>query len=161
MIVMKSSQAGFYRTKPLLSNVFCFALECWNLALTAGSVTARLAKFVVATSIYVGRIDTPVLAEDLLLNLDKFPVLFRKDLLATDAHHHPYIELLGTMYMMKLRHKGNFGKTSGSMWRLLFVVALMPWLKKYRIQDELNVEDEDLLKKIKEMSDVKKEVIEN
>ena len=30
-------------------------------------------------------------------DLDKFPVLFRKDLLATDAHHHPYIELLGTM----------------------------------------------------------------
>ena len=62
---------------------------------------------------------------------------------------------------MKLRHGGNFGKTSGSMWRLLFVVALMPWLKKYRIQDELNLDDEDLLKKIKEMSDVKKEVIEN
>ena len=48
--------------------------------------------------------------------------------------------------MMKLRHGDNFAKKAGSIWRLLFVFALMPWLTKYRISDELSV-DEDLLSK--------------
>ena len=38
---------------------------------------------------------------------------------------------------MKLRHKENFGSAGGSAWRLLFVTALMPWLKKRRIQESL------------------------
>ena len=37
------------------------------------------------------------------------------------------------MYLMKLKHGSNFGKKSSSAWRLLFVFALMPWLRKYRI----------------------------
>ena len=37
---------------------------------------------------------------------------------------------------MKLRHKDNFGSPTGTAWRLLFVAALMPWLKKRRIQDD-------------------------
>lgn len=85
----------------------------------------------------------PVLAEGLLLDMDSLPKVFRKNLLSTEAHRHPYIELLGLMYLMKLRHKGNFGSAAGSAWRLLFVDALMPWLKKNRIQDTFarNVED--------------------
>lgn len=66
--------------------------------------------------------------------LDAYPYVYRKDILATDAHRHPYIETLGVMYLMKLRYGENFGKTAGSCWRLLFVYALMPWLHKYRIQ---------------------------
>jgi hypothetical protein len=67
--------------------------------------------------------------------LSALPKVFRKNLLSTEAHRHPYIELLGLMYLMKLRHKENFGSAAGSAWRLLFVNALMPWLKKNRIQD--------------------------
>merc|ERR1712232_1233272 len=44
-----------------------------------------------------------------------------------------YIELLGGMYLMKLRYGSNFAKTAGSCWRILFVFALMPWLRKYRV----------------------------
>ena len=40
--------------------------------------------------------------------------------------------------MMKLRHGDNFGRVSGSIWRLLFVFALMPWLRKYRIIETSN-----------------------
>ena len=39
------------------------------------------------------------------------------------------------MYLMKIRHRESFGTAAGSAWRLLFVDALMPWLKKNRIQD--------------------------
>ena len=42
--------------------------------------------------------------------------------------------------MMKLRHGDNFGRVSGSIWRLLFVFALMPWLRKYRIIEANNKE---------------------
>ena len=38
---------------------------------------------------------------------------------------------------MKLKHGPKFGKRSASTWRLLFVFALMPWLRKYRILGDL------------------------
>ena len=38
---------------------------------------------------------------------------------------------MGAMYMMSLRHD-DFGSYAGSCWRLLFVYALSPWMRKYR-----------------------------
>lgn len=38
------------------------------------------------------------------------------------------------MDMMKLRCKTEFAKTSGSCWRMIFVFALFPWLRPYRIK---------------------------
>merc|ERR1712013_498223 len=129
MIFMKLTHAGYYRKKPTSANVFGFALECWYLGLTLAFVVTRFVKFLISTALYVGRIDRPVLADGLLL--------------AMDAHRHPYIELMGLMYLMKLRHKEDFGSAPGSAWRLLFVDALMPWLKKKRIQDAFVEKDGD------------------
>ena len=42
---------------------------------------------------------------------------------------------------MKLKHGDNFAKKTGSVWRLLFVFALFPWLRQYRILDE---DDDDV-----------------
>ena len=45
---------------------------------------------------------------------------------------------------MKLKHGDKFAKKSGSIWRLLFVFALFPWLRQYRILNEdelLNPDD--------------------
>jgi len=93
----KFTYTGFYRKRPLTANLFSLALECWHLGITSLSVVIRLVKLIVSVGIYVGRIDTIVLAEGLLLNLDNFPIIFRKDLLAAEAHRHPYLERLGMM----------------------------------------------------------------
>lgn len=47
------------------------------------------------------------------------------------------------MYMMKLRYGDAFGKRGNSCWRLLFVLCLMPWMRKYCLQATLS-SSEDL-----------------
>ena len=45
------------------------------------------------------------------------------------------------MYMIKLRHD-KFGNYAGTCWRLLFVYALVPWMRKYRSnEDNLGISD--------------------
>ena len=71
------------------------------------------------------------------MTLDIFPFIFRKDILTHEAHRHPYLERIGLIYMTKLRHE-SFGNTACTSWRLLFVFALMPWLRKYRLRSGEN-----------------------
>lgn len=42
---------------------------------------------------------------------------------------------------MKLKYGKMFVKKTGSIWRLLFVFALFPWLRQYRILDDDKVND--------------------
>jgi len=63
---------------------------------------------------------------------DAAAVNYRKELLVHDAHRHPFLERLGAMYLMRLKHGKNFSSDAGACWRNMFVVALMPWLIKYR-----------------------------
>lgn len=67
------------------------------------------------------------------VELDSFPYSFRKDLVLHEAHRHPYIESLGVLFLLKLRCGDSFGSRPNACWRLLFVLALMPWLQKYRV----------------------------
>lgn len=131
---------GFYRKRPLLANISSLCFECWHLALTSSYIIMRIVKLFIIIIIYIGRIDTPVLGQGVgeigPIKLDAFPFIFKQDLLAIDAHRHPYIERLGMMYIMKLKHGDNFAKRTGSIWRLLFVFALFPWLRQYRILNE-------------------------
>ena len=49
-----------------------------------------------------------------------------------EAHRHPYLDIIGSIYLMRLGHGNQFISNAGSAWRRLFVLALMPWLQKYR-----------------------------
>ena len=131
---------AFYRKRPFPANVSLLALEWANFTLTVFFVVIRLVKLMITAGFYIGRIDTPFLAKGVGdikgFELDSISNVFLKDLLAHDAHRHPYIETLGVMYLMKLRYPNHFGKRAGSAWRLLFVYSLMPWMRKYRIHAE-------------------------
>ena len=67
---------------------------------------------------------------------------------------------------MKIKHGKNFGKRSNSTWRLLFVFALMPWLQKYRIAEDiedidtttLNAAYETVQKKNEEVRELKSQI---
>jgi hypothetical protein len=128
---------AFYRKRPAAANISLLALEWANFALSAGFIIVRTIKLLLVAGFSIGRIDKPMLAEGLGriggLELDGYPTIHMRDVLLTEAHRHPYIEALGTMYLMKLRYAEDFGKNSGTCWRLVFVYALMPWLHKYRV----------------------------
>ncbi|KAL7528689.1 hypothetical protein ACHAXR_002573 [Thalassiosira sp. AJA248-18] len=140
----KFHQRAFYRTNPAAANIIGVILDAWSLGITTLYVLKRMVILLSASSFYVGRIDIPLLSEDAdqlgPLTLDNFPFMFRKDILTHEAHRHPYLERIGVMYMLKLKHGEAFGREAGTSWRLLFVFALLPWLRKYRIRsDDMDV----------------------
>jgi len=108
-----------------------------NFALSAGFVFVRMIKLLLVSAIYIGRVDRQFLSEGVgrlgCFELDNYPRVHTKDLLSNEAHRHPYLELLGVVYLMKLRHADGFGSSAGSAWRLLFVYSLFPWLNSYRL----------------------------
>lgn len=136
-ILRKSWYGAFYRRKPAAANIMNIMLECWSLGLSSGYVIARIVKLILVAIFYIGRIDTPFLAPGVgwLFNrvpIDAFPIAFRKDLLSHEAHRHPYIERLSMLFLLKLHNGSKFGCRACAVWRILFVRALMPWLRKYR-----------------------------
>mmetsp|Transcript_3777 Transcript_3777/g.4511 ORF Transcript_3777/g.4511 Transcript_3777/m.4511 type:complete len:212 (+) Transcript_3777:1-636(+) len=139
---------NFYRTKPAAANFTFLCLEWANFILSAAFLFVRMAKLFVATGMNAGRIDTPIFAKGAAnigtVDLDAYPIMHMRDILSREAHRHPYIEMLGTVYLMKLRYGKAFGTNAGSCWRLLFVYALMPWLQQYRIFTDDTVTEESL-----------------
>jgi hypothetical protein len=132
------------------------ALEWANYVITTAFILVRMFKILLVATSSIGRIDRPFLAAGVgnlgPLELDPYPTIHTRDLIAHDAHRHPYIETLGLMYLMKLRYADDFGNRAGSAWRLIFVYTLMPWFHKYRIHD-----DDPIVEKIR-IDDGKDEV---
>lgn len=166
--------ASFYRRRPAFANCFTVIIECWNVGLSSGYILARTLKLILLSIFYIGRIDTPFLADGVgyifgTIALDGYSTAFRKDILSHEAvrrneialphmlrlvrvshkrltpplcshfvsfdaqHRHPYMERWALLYLLKLRHGSKFGTSAGAAWRILFTLALMPWLKKNRV----------------------------
>lgn len=132
---MRGVFAGYYRKKPAQGNIVSLVLEIVNIGYTIATALGRAAKLIMITTLYIGRLDTPLLATGVSIGPlgDPYPNMFRKDILSHEAHRHPMLELLGTMYMLKIRYGEKFGNKAGYSFRLIFAVALMPWIRKYRV----------------------------
>lgn len=122
-------------------------------------------QLIVVACFYVGRIDTPCLAPGVGCvggsSLDAAPDAFRKDLLIHEAHRHPFIERLGFLYLLKLYNGKDFGTRAGSYWRMLFVLAVFPWMRNYRIRNNqhlLQDVNNDLVESGKDHEDDEKSV---
>ena len=107
---------------------------------TAAFVIVRMFKVLRISAASIGQIDRRLLNEGVgqfgPLELDPYPTIHVRDLVAHEAHRHPFIEILGTMYLMKLRYAKHFGSRAGSAWRLVFIYALLPWMHQYRILEK-------------------------
>jgi hypothetical protein len=129
---------NFYRKKPAAANLFFLIMEVWNVALSVGYIIMRVIKIILISLFYIARFDEPFLAPGVgrigAIELDGFSLCFRKDLLLHEAHRHPYIELFGMLCLLKLRHREQFGSRANACWRLLYVLSIMPWMKKYRVR---------------------------
>lgn len=131
------NQKAFYRKSVIKANIVGVILQAWNLGLTSAFVLWRAIKLFIAAQTFIGRIDVFFLSDRAssigLLDYDLFPIIFQKDILLKESHHHPYLERLGLMYLMKLRHD-DFGSYAGTCWRMLFVYALAPWMRTHRLK---------------------------
>jgi len=43
------------------------------------------------------------------------------------------MERWASLYLLKLRYGDRFGTHAGGVWRILYTLALMPWMRKYRV----------------------------
>ncbi len=130
---------GFYRIKPLRANMYSLPYECLNIGLTITMAISRAIVLFFLSIFHVGRLDIPFVAEDVgdylyhYVDLEQYNIWFNVAVLSVEAHRHPYLETLGVMYLMKLKYNNNFNTCVGIKWRTIFVTALMPWIRKYRI----------------------------
>lgn len=106
----------------------------------------RLVQFLLASAFWIGRIDVPFLSNDVRFggyHFDTSPTSYRKDILLHDTHRHPFMLRLGSMYLMKLAYGDKFSSPAGTCWRNLFVIALMPWIKRYRVFENSSDDERD------------------
>jgi hypothetical protein len=106
---------GFYRKRPAAANFSILALEWSSFALSSGFIFVRMIKLFFISVFSIGRIDTPLLAPGVgkyrnshclfmlmhpiyilpfagklgPLDLDNYPTIFMRDILAHEAHRHP------------------------------------------------------------------------
>jgi len=140
LFYVDSTLKGFYRKRVNQNNLGGLAVECIMVGLGIALAAFRALVCLSISLLYIARADrilfdseiTIGLGHPLLRTRDHLPVSFRKEILLQEAHRHPYIEVLGKAYIMKLRHRNSFASNAGCCMRIIFTEALMPWLRSYR-----------------------------
>jgi len=134
------------RKQPRAANYNALAMECWHLGVGGGTLLSRLGQFLFAAAFWIGRIDVPFLDEHVNLfgySFDYVPIYYRREILVHETHKHPFINRLGGMFLMRIKHGSNFSSAAGTQWRLLFTIALFPWLAKYRKRKDKKDDEEE------------------
>lgn len=157
VLYIDTTLRGFYRERVNQHNLCGLAVECVMIGLGIALAVFRALVCISISLIYIARADRNLFESDvtigfghpLLRTRDHLPVSFRKEILLQEAHHHPHIEVLGKAYLLKLQHGNGFSTRSGCCMRLIFVQALMPWLRQYR---EIVREQDAVMKISKSMS---------
>lgn len=156
--------SAFYRRNAAVANIWFLFLEVWNVGLAVGFVAARAIKIIMIAVFFLARIDTPILAPGVghigPVELDGFNTAFRKDMLLHESHRHPLIERFGLLCLLKLRHGSAFATRAGSAWRLLYVMTLMPWLRKYRVSNGSMTDQEEHILALNEELDSESDATE-
>ena len=139
-VFRRLSNVAFYRKRILFANIYALGLECANFAMSIYFVIVRVCRLLLIAVVQAGRIDKTFLAHESStlagFEMDYYPTIFLQDILVQEAHRHPYLQTIATMYLLKLRYRNEagFGTRAGAVWRLLFVYTLMPWLNVHRKQ---------------------------
>jgi len=158
LILFRRNFKGFYRSAPGRTSLISLFLEAVDFSLSIFTSATRVVTLTFTSILYVGRVDTPLLSPNISKSFDPMPHTFIKDILLHDAHRHPYISLLGTLYLSKLKYGTKFINQPGSAWRLLFVFALFPWVSKYRILGKEELKEEELKEEDKLQNDNSKKM---
>jgi len=80
--------SAFYRKNQTAANITGLLLECWHIGVAPGFLISRITQFLLASALWIGRLDVPFLSDDVNLfgfQFDSAPVSFRKDVLAHEA----------------------------------------------------------------------------
>ena len=125
---------ALYRKRVKADNIKNLALVCWRMGTGSAGLLVRISLLLLAVAVYMGRIDVDLLQKDLAM-FDGYPRWFQVDLIVHEAHRHPFIERLATLYLYRWAYCGRngFGNTPNACWRLVFVLTLMPWFVKDRV----------------------------
>lgn len=146
MCCRSRAQSALYRKRPNEANYASLALEAWHIGLGGGVMLGRLCQILLAAAFWIGRVDTPFLATGVEVFGYKFDTVsqfYVADTMMHEAHRHPFMERLSSMYLMRLKYGENFGSDAGAAWRNLFVLSLMPWLLKHRAAVDKDDEEDD------------------
>lgn len=91
---------AYYRKRPAAANIYTLLWEASWIGTSIFFVATRTIKLIVAACLQVGRLDIPFLADGVgeigPLYLDRFPLVFRTDILQHEAHRHRKLNIIAT-----------------------------------------------------------------
>jgi hypothetical protein len=88
MIFRIRHHRALYRISQSSANITGLLLECWHIGVAPGFLINRLVQFLLASALWIGRIDVPFLSDDVCLfgyHFDNIPTHYRKDILTHEA----------------------------------------------------------------------------